>query len=465
MNQPANIKPIPVTHIIKGEAITGDAREYGPDGARFVTPEIDVNKLVWSRREPGPAFDTPLEDILSILNEVAQWMRKDPDGLMKAAQDHALKNNPMNPSVMRRSYELLPNVFDRERLMVQLDNELGGANYVDGWPEVTNLISGRPARMRAFPSRILHIIAGNAPGVAAVSIARGAITKAVNLIKLPSNDLFTTPAILQGMAAVAPGHPLTRSFSAAYWQGGDASTESLLMRPQFFDKLAAWGGDSALRSAKKYVCPGFELVSFDPKTSISFVGKEAFDSEQALAEAADNAAADITLVDQLACASSRYQFVEGTTEQVDRFSELLQERLSVERMLGSVDGTPVPSYLREEIDGLKMMPDYYRLWGDYSGRGLVIRSEEPVEFYPEYRIANVVPVDSLNDAVAFANVATQTVGIYPDNRRRELRDALASAGAQRVVPLGQAGAMEGGLAHDGFLPLNRLVRWINDEGC
>ncbi len=41
--------------------------------------------------------------------------------------------------------------------------------------------------------------------------------------------------------------------------------------------------------------------------------------------------------------------------------------------------------------------------------------------------------------------------------------ALAAAGAQRVVTLGGAGVMEAGLPHDGFLPLSRFVRWVNDE--
>jgi hypothetical protein len=124
----------------------------------------------------------------------------------------------------------------------------------------------------------------------------------------------------------------------------------------------------------------------------------------------------------------------------------------------------VPSHLREEIDGLRGMPDLYRIWGDYSGAGMVIRSDEPVDFNPEYRIVNVVCVDDLEEALPQVNVATQTVTVYPNERKTRLRDRLASAGAQRITAIGGAGGMEGGLAHDGFLPLSRLVRWLNDEG-
>jgi hypothetical protein len=61
------------------------------------------------------------------------------------------------------------------------------------------------------------------------------------------------------------------------------------------------------------------------------------------------------------------------------------------------------------------------------------------------------------------DVATQTVGVYPDRRKAELCDALACAGVHRVVSLGGAGGMPPGLSRDGFYPLQRLMRWVNDE--
>jgi hypothetical protein len=74
-----------------------------------------------------------------------------------------------------------------------------------------------------------------------------------------------------------------------------------------------------------------------------------------------------------------------------------------------------------------------------------------------------VRVDSLESAVSHANVATQTVGVYPAGRRPELRNALAAQGVQRVVGIGSAGKVDQGLSHDGFYPLQRFVRWVTDE--
>ena len=69
-----------------------------------------------------------------------------------------------------------------------------------------------------------------------------------------------------------------------------------------------------------------------------------------LAEVAELAATDATIMNQQACASSRIQFVEGSVQQVDRYCALLQARLGVERETTSACGKPLPGELREEIE-------------------------------------------------------------------------------------------------------------------
>ncbi|MEU6139553.1 acyl-CoA reductase [Streptomyces sp. NPDC047081] len=454
--------PVAVVHIIRGEVDEGAHIDHGRTAAAFTAPALDLDRLVWPRTEPGPAFHVPTAEIVDLLVETGEALKADRDGLLAEALDRMVRVSPLPAEVLERAYAALWRSFQRPGLYAQIDHELGGAEVLDGWREV-RLPGNRIAATRAFPPRLVHIIAGNAPGVAAMSVVRGALTKGVNLLKLPSNDLFTATAILRTMAAVAPGHPVVRSFSAVYWRGGDAAVESVLFRPQFFDKLVAWGGEATIRGALRYVGPGFELVSFDPKTSISLIGREAFESPRTLAEAADAGAADATFFNQQACVASRFQFVEGSLDEVDRYAALLCERLGVAREFSSAAGPRVPTALREEIDVLRSLAPEYRVWGGYDGRGLVIRSPEPVDFHPDGKIVNVVPVGDLSEAVTHAGVVTQTVGVYPDTRKAHLRDAIACAGVQRVVSLGLAGGMPPGLSHDGFYPLQRLMRWVNDE--
>jgi hypothetical protein len=456
--------PIAVGHVVKGVFVEGGGQELGPPHARFATPQLRLNELVWKRSEPGPAFETPLAQIIDVLVQAGRWIQNDPDGIVAQTLQRSARTSPLPLAVLGRSFAQLPGLFERAQLEYQVERELGGADILDGWRQMPAPPSGRIHRVRAYPPRIAHIIAGNAPLAAGLTIVWSALTKGVHLIKLPSNDLFTATMILRALSAVAPGHPTARSFSAAYWRGGDTQVEGTLFRPQFFDKLAAWGGESTLKGAKNYIGPGLELVAFDPKTSISMIGIEAFESDEVLGAVAERAATDATVFEQQACASSRFQFVEGSMAQVDRYCAQLQEKMATERPFCTAAGRPLGLDLRDQIEGLRGIDDFYRVWGDYGGAGVVVRSSEPVDFHPDGRVVNVVAVASLADALQYVNVATQTVGVFPSGRKAQLRDELACAGVQRVVDLGSAVDVERGLPHDGFYPLHRLMRWVNDEG-
>jgi hypothetical protein len=250
--------------------------------------------------------------------------------------------------------------------------------------------------------------------------------------------------------------------SAVYWQGGDTAIERTLYRPQYFDKIVAWGGGEAINNVIQYLGPGIQLISFDPKSSISMIGREAFDSEDRIAEVAERLAADTTVFNQEACLASRYAFVEGQRPRVESFCAKLAQRLGVDREFASATGPALSTELREEIQVMEAMGDL-KIWGGFDGRGLVILSDRPVEFHPTNKTSNVVMVGSLEDAVRYVNVATQTIGIYPDERKAQLRDRLASAGAQRLCRLGTANAHVLGSPHDAMYPLQRFVHWMGDD--
>jgi hypothetical protein len=171
------------------------------------------------------------------------------------------------------------------------------------------------------------------------------------------------------------------------------------------------------------------------------------------------------VLNQEACVASRFIYVEGGHDQADRFCERLHRRI-VERAAAAGDVRPLDMDLREQIETMMMMDDDYRVWGKADGRGCVIRSHEPVEFHPINKTANVVCVPSLDGAMRYINIATQTVGFYPFDRMGEYRDRLASGGAQRIVRLGEAGPSTIGNPHDAMYPLHRFVHWMaHEDGC
>jgi len=425
----------------------------------------DLEGLTWPRQDPSPLADTSTSEIVAVLGELGRWIEADPDGVMNSALREFLDEVPAPAHGLHaRAYAELPRYFSREILEFQLDQELGGGRVLDEWTPVRVPGAEQPSFVRAFPCRMVHVLAGNAPGIAAITIARSALVKGASLLKMASNDLHTTPALLRGLAAVAPGHPIVESFASVYWRGGDPRYESVLFRSIFFDKIVVWGGGEAVRNAARYAGPGIDVVSFDPKSSISVIGSEAFAQGAAgLKAVADAAATDATVHDQDACTASRFQFVQGTVEQVDAYCAELVAQLGLERAKASPRSGAVPADQRDEIDALRMMAPEYRVWGATDGTGMVIRSDEPVDFFPSGRVVNVVRVADPTDVLAHVDASTQTVGLFPDELRLRMRDALCRVGVQRVTPLGRAGDTRVGLPHDGFYPLSRMIRWGKDE--
>jgi hypothetical protein len=432
-------------------------------GVTFATPRIQLDKAVPQRTEVPPLLNVPTSEIIDFLVETGQRLVAADNPYVHECFDRMASTHILPRSVFETVGKHAVAYLNRDILERELEQNFSDPRALDGWIPKQDF-TGRKSFVRAFAPRLIHVLPGNSPGVAVKSIAQGALVKGINLFKMSSADPFYMVAILRTMAAIDPDHPVVRSMSAVYWRGGDAAVESVLYRAQYFDKVVAWGGGDAINNVVKYIGPGFQLVSFDPKTSISMIGSEAFESEATIEQAAELAASDLMMLNQEACAASRFQFVEGSEEQVDRFCEKFQRRIAA-KAAASGDIRPLAIDLKEEVEALMMMDDEYGVWGKPDGKGLVIRSDAPVDFHPINKIGNVVRVDRLDDAVKYVNVATQTIGFSPPGRMADYRDRLVSGGAQRVCRLGEAGPSTVGNPWDGMYPLHRFVNWgVNEDG-
>jgi acyl-CoA reductase LuxC len=460
---PEQSQALSAPHFIRGTLVEGNAvRHRSRDlGADFTTPAIDLDAIVMPRSELPPLLDIKLSEIIDFLVEVGERLNLDRNPYLQECLEYIAATNPLPRRVVENLYREAPMYLSRQLLESMVESNFANREALDGWVERTDPYGSKLA-LRAFPPRIVHMLAGNAPAGCVASIAQGAIVKAVNLFKMPSSDPFTTVAVLRTMADVDPSHPVVRSMTAVYWQGGDEAIERTLYRPQYFDKIVAWGGGPAINNVIKYLGPGIQLVSFDPKTSISMIGREAFASEERMDDVAERLAVDTTVFNQEACLASRFVFVEGERAHIEGFCAKLIDRLGVDRDYASAVAQPLSSEIREEVEVMSAMGEL-KTWGSFDGRGLVILSDTPVNFHPSNKTANVVMVDSLDDAIRFVNVATQTIGVYPYERKVAMRDRLAAAGAQRLCRLGTANAHALGSPHDAMYPLQRLVHWMADD--
>lgn len=458
-------EPIRVDHFIRGKVVKSDgavlyrSRDLGVD---FTTPEIDLNALVTPRSELPPLLEVKTSEIIDFLVACGDRMGLDDNTYLQEALERIVATNPLPRRVVENTFRRARHFLKGDGLRCSIESSFINPEALDAWVERTDPHGNRGA-LRAFPPRMIHMLAGNSPTGCISSITQGALVKAINVFKMPSSDPFTCVAMLRTMAEVDADHPVVRSMSAVYWRGGDKRIEGTLYRPQYFDKIVAWGGGDAINNVIKYIGPGLQLVSFDPKTSISMIGAEGFQSDAVIDKIANLAAEDVAVFNQEACLASRFIFVEGDRNGIEKFCARLQENLGVDRETASAVAHPLPVDIREEIEMLPLMDDNCKVWGKADGRGLVILTEKPVDFHPSNKTANVVHVSSLDDAVRYVNVATQTIGMYPPERKKAMRNRLASAGAQRVVRLGGAAKHVMGGTHDAMFPLQRFVHWMSDE--
>jgi hypothetical protein len=81
------------------------------------------------------------------------------------------------------------------------------------------------------------------------------------------------------------------------------------------------------------------------------------------------------------------------------------------------------------------------------------------------RVTNLVPTGDLDRVLRAVNAYTQTVGVYPESLKQELRDHLPLFGAQRLTSLGYACHVATAMPQDAIEPVRRMCRWIVDETC
>ncbi|MGB8506396.1 acyl-CoA reductase, partial [Mycobacterium sp.] len=364
-----------------------------------------------------------------VLAELGQALAFEKNSYIQEAFEACLVSNPMSESILRTGYVALPAMFTRESMRELAETQVG-IDYLEGWVP-RRLLDGREIRVRAFGARTLHIPAGNGGLVAGITVLRNALTRSDAIIKAPSNDPLTAMAIARTLADVASDHPITRHLAVGYWKGGDTDVEEQLYKPEHIEKIVAWGGLASVKHVTRYIQPGLELIALDPKRSATIIGPEAFDSEDTLREVAMRAACDVGAGNQEGCVNARVIYVLSGTDEAglqnaNRLGELVYESMMALPDVISTKPKVVNRTLLEHIEGSRLTEDWYRVFGGEQAEGAIIVSQidEPVPYSTMLsgRVANIVPVDSIEKVADAVNAYTQTIGIYPESLKHELRD-------------------------------------------
>ena len=464
------MKEYDIPLIIRGEVIydhmvSFDVRRGGisfrtPDMKRFIDQFV-LHEPV----EMEDLYRLTVSDIIDFLEELGPRLAPSKNEHIRKAMEINLKANVQSEAILRNLYESLSGSCNRALLQEAIDGNIG-MEYLEGW--VRHKLSDREVLIRAFGARTVSLNPGNSPAAALYGMMNGALLRCDNIVKFPSNDPFTATAVALTMIEMAPDHPVTKHYSVGYWKGGDREVEEKLYTPRNVEKILAWGGYSSMRQVRAYLVPGLDLIALDPKVSCAMIGREAFTSDETMDYVAKQVAKDMGLFNQGGCMSARVLYVESGTdtagiERVNRLGEMIYAEVqNLPAQLSSVH-PDFPVSLRQKIDDVRHDKNYGVIGVQDAEGGLVVsKQNKPVDFKDDLngRVANLVPLNRIEDALQFVTTDTQTIGIYPESLKDVLRDRCALRGAQRLTTLGCAVYEGSGYPHDAIELFRRMVRWI-----
>ncbi len=479
---------LPDAQIVRELVIDRKTMKYTGEYVYQVMPPVSGTELVETDIDKlaHRLYSLSVEDILEYLESILSTLLTN-NRLAVRVREICRLTSEYSDAFLDGCFASFHSAFNREAARQMIDNELSfwgkpGSDFLNGWVEVSSktalgllplyaeglfgkdmstAAAASGTYVCAMPTRQLHITAGNAPEVPLISALRAILTKSAAAIKLPYGATLTGSLFSLAAAVAAPDHPITQSFSMVYWQGGDESIENILFKPDAFDRIVVWGSPETVASVQSRAL-FTRVICLNPRYGVSLIGRESFSGN--LEEAALKASIDVMIYNQKACTASLVHYVEGTEEQANEYAGILC------KILNKWD-KEMPNFVHPSAIGhiKRMRRGRYANAGwhvnnrgdDFSSGVAVIPGDFDILDHPMCRLVVVRPVARLEDALKYTNQHVSTIGVYPEERRNELRDNILARGVSSVFPLGQCERVYAGMPHDGMRVLSELVDWKN----
>jgi long-chain-fatty-acyl-CoA reductase len=416
-------------------------------GLRALLPELapsDIETIVQNREALHQLSLAEVADYLA--KGAKKWVEKDfalrEDGIALGSEITGYSRE-----MLIRDYAIIGfHLMNRHTFFDLVEAELGSNRILDEW--VTRLV----CKVRAYPrGRVLHMMVGNVPMVGVYSIARSVITRNHTWVKLPARDPVTSVAFLRTLiAANGEDHPLSRSLSAAYWERDSPTWPAAIASA---DLVVGWGQGQSLAAVKHLLPHSIPFLEFGPKRSLAVV----FADEGSMARAAMRIAYDVALYDQEACFSPQRVFVIGDhrtfVDELEKWLTHQQTFLPKGTAGPDADSHVLRTRLEAKLRG-------WEVRGSEAGFTIIVQPDPLATIeHPLGRTIFVHPVASLDDVRPFIDDETQTVAVYPfDKRAEDVANALCGRGAVRVCEVGLVAHPRQGFTHDGMYPLAQFVR-------
>ncbi len=216
---------------------------------------------------------------------------------------------------LRREAEVWQEPFPFAMVQVSLNALLDSLTPDALW----SLIDAENVRDAAGYPIIGHVIAGNTPLLAWVSLIRALLVRSASLVKLPSNAAAGWAYLFQrSLQEVAP--ELAAGITFMQWPGGTSELEAALCAEA--DLITAHGSDSTLDDLRALCPAGTPFAGYGHRVSFGVLLPDAD-----RAAAAQGFAQDVLLYDQGGCLSPQTIYAVGDGNKTAQFASLLAEAL------------------------------------------------------------------------------------------------------------------------------------------
>lgn len=454
------METIPQAYFLPGVEVGKQVVEFNGVPLRVLSDMRVVHSVAARLKRQVTLRQMPLADIVDAIGKTTRRWQSSSFSFRQVAEEYLPKLTGYSRPVIARGLDHLFRQLSRENLWALLEEEFGDPLVLDEW-RPRRRVAGK---VRAFgPRLVLHIIAGNIPGIGVQSLIFGLLVKSPSIVKMATDEPLLTALFAQSLHEVTP--ELSRNVAVIWWAG----EKTVRLPVDFADVVIAYGSDETMEMFRGMLPVRCRFIGYGHRYSIALVAREC-----ASKETAHLLAIDMAVYDQQGCLSPHQCWVEeGGALSPPAFAQSLADALeSIEADLPSYHAPHkrMKSLITKHIQEARAVCEM-------SG-GTVYKSAQgaiwTVLFHPTvtaqlpafFRGILVSSVSDLSEVprLEFAD-ALQAIGLAtPPERAQAIIDAYAAeTGVNRFCPIGTMQFPPLLWHHDGRPNLSDLVRWVDWE--
>jgi phenylacetate-coenzyme A ligase PaaK-like adenylate-forming protein len=310
---------------------------------------------------------------------------------------------------------------------------------------------------------LVHVVPGNAPTVAPLSMLEGLMAGNINVLKNSSRNGNFPQLILKGIVDADPSGALKPFIYAFRLSSSRKDILSILFNEAH--GIAAWGSEESVAAVRGMTPENTRIIDWGHRISFSYVSRMMKDDVDTL----ENIAYDICVIEQQACSSPQCLYLETSGK-----DELLAFAQHFAKVLDKVSQSfPQPALSIPEMAEITNVTQVTKL-GAALGESEVIESREKtwrilIDFKPGLRPSPLyrtiwvkpLPKDKIVSTLRPLRNYLQTAGLAC--RLEELGSLsreLVQAGVTRIKRPGHHLDGYAGEPHDGVYALQRYCRRI-----